>query len=159
VAAYMDEMAKMHPDLVFYSPSDDASDSVSETSGYIGTVLSVFSAIALAMSSLLFSIVMVITIGENDKEAKLLHALGVSSDDVARIYRAVAFHYALQSFLAAGVALLLCELVAKKFIADAFGVAYSLQISWTPFASVGGFVIVFLVVMSIYIRKKSKKSF
>ncbi len=159
VAAYMDEMAKMHPDLVFYSPSDDASDSVSETSGYIGTVLSVFSAIALAMSSLLFSIVMVITIGENDKEAKLLHALGVSSDDVARIYRAVAFHYALQSFLAAGVALLLCELVAKKFIADAFGVAYSLQISWTPFASVAGFVIVFLVVMSIYIRKKSKKSF
>ena len=109
-----------YPFYRFFSPSDEISTGIEGTLRYVSTILMAFSLIALLTSGLLFAIVMAITIAENASEADLLLIIGFSSSDIHRSFLAHCLLYLGSSLGISFLGVLLLEIMAKGFIANAF---------------------------------------
>ncbi len=151
-------LTKEFPSYLFSSPSKEVSDSIASTLGYIGTILTVFSGIALSMSALLFLIVMAITVSENESEAAMMEVVGISERDVARSYYAHTFLYAVASTLSSITMLIFAELVTKRYIASYFRTQTNWSIPISPLLiTVGvafGFTIFITLGIFAYLRKR-----
>ena len=158
-SSFMAEQQKRFPDLLFYSPRAEVQDSISGVASYVGGVLGLFSVISLVMSCLLFALTMSVTIGENRNEAHLLYALGVSWNDISRIYRAIGFHYGVVCLLGSSVAILLSAAVVGYFVSSSFASPFSFSFPVIPFAATLGFVLAFLLVMDSIIKKRVRNQY
>ena len=152
-------LTKAFPNYLFSSPAKEVSDSISSTLSYIGTLLTVFSGIALSMSALLFLIVMAITVSENEAEANMMTTIGLSKKDVMRSYYAHALLYAVSSTVSSVAMLVFAEIVAKRYIASFFQTTTNWYIPMQPVLITVLASAVFTVFVSlgifVYLRKKN----
>lgn len=128
----MDFFSSKYPDYSFSSPSLSVQSSISETMAYISGILFAFSLIALIVSALLYGIVLIVTIIENEKEGRLLYVMGISRRDIFKSYLAQAFLYSFLAFLLAAVLIIGLEFGVHFYIAASFGGATNFVFSWRP---------------------------
>ena len=162
--AVVEGLSKAYGDYSFSNPAEEVAASIASTLGYVGDVLTGFSFIALAMSALLFLIVLAITMSENAGEEALFLAIGLSRKDVKRNYFA---HCLLYSGLstASSLFMLLCSVFfAKFYIGASFHASVSFALPWRPFlvvvAASAGFT--FFIMLGISLNqhlKNVKKAF
>ncbi|MBP5217264.1 MAG: hypothetical protein J6038_05480, partial [Bacilli bacterium] len=91
VSEVVDYLSSKYPDYSFFSPSLEVLTSIGETMNYISGILFAFSWIALIVSGLLYGIVLIVSIMENEKEGWLLYILGIARKDIYKSYLAQAF--------------------------------------------------------------------
>ena len=151
-------LTRQFPGYLFSSPSKEISDSLSSTLGYVGTILTVFSGVALSMSALLFFIVMAITVSENESEASMMATIGISQRDVARSYYAHTAIFALFSTLSSLTLLIFTQFITKQFIASYFKTETNWTLPFAPFLITVGASILFMIFISlgifVYLHKR-----
>ncbi len=154
-------LAERFPTYLFSSPAKEVTDSLSSTLGYVGTILTAFSFIALAMSALLFLIVMAITVSENESEAGMMETIGISSTDIARSYYAHTILYSFGSTLSSLIMLVVTEIFAKQYIASYFGTKASWSIPLDPLLMTSGVSVFFTFFISlgifVYLHERNMK--
>ncbi|MCR5349031.1 MAG: ATP-binding cassette domain-containing protein [Bacilli bacterium] len=155
------ELNTSYADYSFSNPAQEIADSIATTFGYVGTMLTAFSLVTLAMSGLLFLIVMAITMSENAGEVGLLRALGISVADTVRSYHALCVCYASISLVSSVLMLGVSILFAKFFIAESFGSAFVFSLPWQPFLAVVlvalAFVLALMLGISANLRRRIAK--
>ena len=155
----MARLEKAFPAYRVGSPSQAVASSIEETLGYLGTILYAFSAIALSVSTLLFFLVMSLTMKENEAEGKLLHVLGIGQRDIRRAYRMQAYYHAGSSLLSAFLGMALSQIAASFYLSQAFGADFSIHLAWPPFLLMFGataaFVLLINLWMGFYLKRKT----
>ena len=154
------KLEKAFPNYRIGNPSQAVSSSIEETLGYLGGVLYGFSWIALSVSTLLFFLVMSLTMKENEKEGHLLYVVGISEADIRRTYRMHAYYHAGASLLSSFLGLALSQLAASFYLSQAFGAEFSFHMAYPPFLYMAGatalFVLLMNLWMAIYLKMKGR---
>jgi len=152
-----------YPKYKFVNPSKTIEESVASTTDYIGFVLSGISCISILISLILLIVVLIITIQENEKESLFLKKIGISKRDIVRIFSTQNFLYIFGGFSISFFALLLCEIMTKKYISSSFGtILKDLSINYQPIAELFALSLsifyISRICLSIYFAKKFKKT-
>ncbi len=154
----LDYLSSKYPMYSFYSPSQAILSSIGETMGYISGILFAFSWIALIVSALLYGIVLIVSIMENEREGWLLYTLGISKKDIFKSYLAQAFLYSFGPYLMAGLPLVALEIGVHGYIAASFGGASAFHFSFSPFLAMLlfclGFFFLAAVALAFFAGKK-----
>ena len=145
----VEQLSKEFGNYIFSNPAQDLASSLDSTLHYVGTILTLFSCVALGTSALLFLIVMTIAISENAKENDLFYVLGFPSSDIARSYAAQCGLYALASIGSSVVLLVGLEIFVKHYIASSFGVGASFSLPLAPLGMVLGVGIGFTIFITL----------
>lgn len=153
-AKTLDFLSKTYGNYVFSNPAADLASSLESTLHYVGTILTLFSFIALGTSALLFLIVMTITVNENAKENDLFFVLGFPDSDITRAYATQCLLYALGATGSSLVLLIVLEVFVKQYIASSFGVMASFSLPLTPLLTVLGTGVCFtlVIMLGIYVN-------
>lgn len=156
----METLEKAFPNYEFSNPAKEIASSIESTLGYVGTILMGFSFIALAMSALLFLIVMTITVNENRSEAELFSILGVSEWDVLRVYHAHGILYAMTATLGSVLMVFISSLATQMYLSESFHARFSFRVPHEAIITVfsAGFLFTFLVMLGISIHLRLKMS-
>lgn len=159
-AQIIDVLSKSFGNFVFSSPAKDLASSLDSTLRYVGTILTLFSFVALGTSALLFLIVMTITVTENAKENDLFLVLGFPDSDITRAYAAQCLLYALGATGSSIVLLLILEVFTKQYIAASFGVSASFALPLNPIWTVLGVGAIFtvLIMLGIYVNLRLRNA-
>ncbi len=156
--AVVERLGKTYGDFSFSNPAEEIASSIASTLSYISTILGAFSAFALAMSALLFLIVMTISINENAGEARMLSVLGLSQKDIARSYHAQCLIYASGALLSSLAMMVAAEMMTKVYIASTFHAKASLSIPLAPLGACAlaclGFTFFIMLGISANLRLK-----
>ena len=139
-------------DYRFFNPSEEVGSTVKEVTDYIGVVLIAFSFLALLMASLLFLVVMSITLEECKEEDALLHKLGISLEDRKKAMRMHALSYTLRSLVPSLAILLAMEVLVAYIISAIFGSSFYFSFSPIPLVSILVTSLLFYVFLSFCIR-------
>ncbi|MBO4541013.1 MAG: ABC transporter ATP-binding protein/permease, partial [Bacilli bacterium] len=154
----VDFLSAKYPNYVFSSPSQEILSSISETMSYISGILFAFSWIALIVSGLLYGIVLIVSIMENEREGWLLYLLGIARKDIYKSYLAQAFLYSFLPYLIAALPLLGLEFGVHGYIASSFGGSTAFLFSWSPFVAMFcfclGFFLLAALILASYAWKK-----
>lgn len=158
----VEDMNRAFGNYSFSNPAEDIAASLETTLHYVGTILTVFSVVALLTSALLFLIVMAITLSENSHETHLLSVMGFCKKDVLRSYWVQCVLYALGSTGSSLVLLTFLEIGVKQYIASSFRASASFSLPLTPLLAVLaaglGFTIFIILGISINLRIKMSKN-
>ena len=153
-------LEKAFPDYVFASPAKEISDSIASTLRYIGSILNIFSIIALVMSALLFLVVMMISVTENEGEARLFRYIGISERDIRRVFRTQAYSFFFLALVSGVGMLAVSEMVAKLYIAKIFGSKINLSIPLRPIgltiAASAVFLLTIIMWINIHLYRKNR---
>ncbi|MBQ7244176.1 MAG: hypothetical protein IJS52_08260, partial [Bacilli bacterium] len=161
-ALVVERLGKAFGDYSFSNPAEEVAASIASTLGYVGTILRAFSFLSLAMSALLFLIVMTISVTENAGETKMLSVLGISQKDIFRSYGSMGAIYAFGALLSSLGMMVAAELLTKYYIASTFHAKPRPGIPLLPLGVVSVAAIAFTIfaMLGIYAnlhRKMSKK--
>jgi ABC-type lipoprotein export system ATPase subunit len=151
-AQVLSTLAKAMPAYRFSDPAETILKSIAATTDYVGAVLTVFSGVALGVSSLLFIIVMMVSIAENKKEAYLLYTLGISRSDIARSYSAQSALYGEMALCGSVASLLLAEVLIHRYISSSFSSVSPFQVSLLPFFAMIGFALAGFFLTSLFLQ-------
>lgn len=148
---------KEFPRYVFVDPSLEVGSSVSSTLGYIDAVLYGFSGIALLLSSLLFSITLMLSLGETMHEGRLFFALGFPRSSLSRLFFCQSLLFVFIALGGSSLLVLGAQFAVKFYLSSAFGSGIRGGISYLPFLLVFGVAIAFVIAcrigLSIYARR------
>ncbi len=154
-------LSKTFPNYSFSCPSDEVTASLAEVLSYIGGVVMAFSFIALGMSSLLFFIVMTISIMENGKEERTLTMLGVAKNDVIRSYQAHAISFSIIATVTSVISVAFLEMATKIVIGKMFDTTPNATLPFWPLGvtllSSGVFTFFIMLGISAYLRWKNRE--
>ena len=152
-------LEKNFPNYEFTNPAEEIASSIETTLSYVGTILTAFSFIALAMSALLFLIVMTITIGENKSESELFHVLGLSKGDVIRVYCAYGGLYGGVAIVGSLVTVTCSAFFTQLYLANSFHTRLALNVPFSPLLTVvvAGVVFTAIIMLGISINLLRKK--
>ena len=161
-ALVVDRLGKAFGDYSFSNPAEEVAASIASTLGYVGTILRAFSFLSLAMSALLFLIVMTISVTENAGETKMLFVLGISQKDIFRSYGSMGVLYAFGALVSSLGMMVAAELLTKYYIASAFHAKPRSGIPLLPLgvvsiAAIGFTIFAMLGISANLHRKMSKK--
>ena len=158
MAAVLSNLRKRYPRYTFQSQSAEMMESLNETTSYIGTLLFVFSGIALSISTLLYAVVLLVSVGENKGEMRLLFVLGASRSDVADSLFAQATLYVVGSFLLSALSLVAMEWLCHHYVVDSFGGASSFHFAYWPLAMMAAFSAFLLLLSYLLIRLYAERA-
>lgn len=146
-----------YPQFEFGSPMLAVSSAVGQSLDYVKEVLTCFGFFSFLMSFLLSAITLGISVSENEKEGKLLFALGANRRDI----RVGLFCHGLWSGVAAFgsslVSLMLLEIGVAAYLSRSFRVAFSFRFSPLPLLAVGFCLTIFLIFIAIFIRFQTQR--
>ncbi len=159
VSSLVDKLNRQYPSYRFTSPSLEVSSTIEESLGYIKEILVCFSAFSFIMSCLLFMVVLGITIKENEKENRLLFALGASRGDICKSLFCHALVSTVGALLSSVLSMIVLEFVVSLYLKEEFGASSSFAISWEPILGMGCSALLFaaLVLLTIIAKMKRKK--
>ena len=143
------KLEKAFPSYEFTNPSEDIASSIETTLGYVGTILLWFSFIALAMSALLFLIVMTITISESQRDIGLFCILGLSESDVRNSFIAQCVLYGFFAGVSSVFMVLASELLTQVYLSRSFGSMVHLRLSWQPLLVIALAMVLFTVIVML----------
>ncbi len=158
----VDALSSEYPDYSFLSPSLDVMESISGTMNYISGMLFAFSWIALIISGLLYGIVMIVSVMENERERSLLSVLGIARKDIFKSYLAQAFLYAFFAFAFSAFSIVGLELGVHGYIAGSFGSGSTFSFSFSPLLAMFAFSLAFffiaLLVLTSFVWSKKPET-
>ncbi len=155
----LDKLNRSYPAYRFTSPSLEVSSTIEESLGYIKEILICFSAFSFLMSCLLFMVVLGITIKENERENKLLFALGATRRDICKslfCHTLVSSAGALMSSILSTIVL---EFVVSLYLKNELGGSSGFKVSWEPILGMCLAAVLFslLVLLAIIMRMRKRK--
>jgi putative ABC transport system ATP-binding protein len=157
VAAILDGLNRNYPTYRFTSPSLEVTSTIEESLGYIKEILICFSSFSFLMSCLLFGIVLSITIKENEKENRLLFALGASRQDICVSLFCHALVSVFWALLSSLFAMMILEIVVSFYLSSSLGGSKVMLIAFEPMLGMGGFAIVFLLLVYLFLFLRVRK--
>ena len=159
ISSLIDELNRDYPTYRFTSPSLEVSSTIEESLSYIKEILICFSAFSFLMSCLLFMVVLGITIKENEKENRLLFALGASRSDICKSLFCHTLVSTLGALASSIVSMVVLEFVVSIYLKEELGGSSSFRVSWEPILSMCGSALLFslLVLLTIFLRMRKRK--
>ena len=155
----LEKLNRAYPTYRFTSPSLEVSSTIEESLGYIKEILICFSAFSFLMSCLLFMVVLGITIKENEKENKLLFALGATRTDICKSLFCHTLVSTLGALISSVLSMFALEFVVSLYLEKELGGSAGFRISWEPILGMCGSAILFslIVLVTIFFRMRKRK--
>lgn len=159
IKTLLDKLNRSYPIYRFTSPSLEVSSTIEESLGYIKEILICFAGFSFLMSCLLFAVVLSITIKENEKENKLLFALGASRKDICKSLFCHTLVSTLGALLSSVLSMVVLEFVVSLYLKAELGGSRCFKISWEPIMGMCGSAFLFslLVLAMIFLRMRKRK--
>ena len=159
ISSLVEKLNRDYPAYRFTSPSLEVSSTIEESLSYIKEILICFSAFSFLMSCLLFMVVLGITIKENEKENRLLFALGASRSDICKSLFCHTLVSTLGALLSSVISMVVLEFVVSLYLKEQLGGSSSFRVSWEPIFGMCGSALLFsfLVLLTIFMRMRKRK--
>ncbi len=157
VPILLERLKKNYPQFEFGSPMLEVSSAVEQSLGYIKEILVCFAFFSFVMSFLLSGITLGISISENEKEGRLLFAVGANRGDIALGLFCHGLFSGVSAFLSGLVSLALLEIGVAAYLSHAFGVAFRFRFSSLPFLGMCLCLTIFLSFIALLVTFRIKR--
>ncbi len=157
VAPLLEKLKTEYPQFEFGSPMLEVSSAVEQSLGYVKEVLACFAFFSFLMSFLLSGLTLGISVSENEKEGRLLFAVGANRGDIRVGLFCHGLLSACASFISALISLGFLEVGVAAYLSKSFGVDFSFRFSSLPFLGVLFCLMVFLSFIAIFVRFKTNR--
>ena len=111
----------------------------------------------MLVSSLLYAIVLIVTIMENEKEADMLYVLGIDKKDIFKSYMAQSSIYCFGAFALSFVCMIGLEFGVHGYIGSNFGGASSFRFSLSPIVAMLSFSLAVFLISGVFLLRFASK--
>ncbi len=157
VAPLLEKLKKNYPQFNFGSPMLEVSSAVEQSLGYIKEILACFAFFSFLMSFLLSGITLGISISENEKEGKLLFAVGANRRDICLSLFCHGLLSGTSAFSSGLLSLAFLEIGVAAYLSHSFNVPFRFRFSLLPFIGMCLCLTIFLVFIALLVTFRVKR--
>lgn len=153
----LQRLHRQFPHYAFSDPTQVLSESIAQTTTYVGWVLFFLSGLGILISALLLSLVLYLFRVENQAENELLRTLGFAHAQRRQTAMMILWVLSGQTFFMSSVEMLILDVGLGRFLDDYFNVSVGLSVLPLPYLAMAGVTFVLTYVVGFLTTLKTKK--